>query len=236
MYHEKKKIVDLLESKNTEMNKKRALFFFLWCLSIFFASQIYSSINGPIKFNKVKNERYTQVINRLKDIRNAQIAHKDVTGFYANNFDSLVSFVDNGIFTLIEKRDSSYLEYNRLYRIDMLKEVEIVDTLGFVSVKDSLFGQNESYKMMAKVPIQGTDSEFSIKADIIDKNGYQVPVFEVKVTKDIVLFDQNKDLLDQENKVISVDGVNGREIILGSMSEVSTSGNWPTIFDAKNKE
>ena len=236
MYHEKKKIVDLLESKITEMNKKRALFFFLWCLSIFFASQIYSSINGPIKFNKVKNERYTQVINRLKDIRNAQIAHKDVTGFYANNFDSLVSFVDNGIFTLIEKRDSSYLEYNRLYRIDMLKEVEIVDTLGFVSVKDSLFGQNDSYKMMAKVPIQGTDSEFSIKADIIDKNGYQVPVFEVKVTKDIVLFDQNKDLLDQENKVISVDGVNGREIILGSMSEVSTSGNWPTIFDAKNKE
>ena len=236
MYHEKKKIVDLLESKITEMNKKRALFFFLWCLSIFFATQIYSSINGPIKFNKVKNERYTQVINRLKDIRNAQIAHKDVTGFYANNFDSLVSFVDNGIFTLIEKRDSSFLEYNRLYRIDMLKEVEIVDTLGFVSVKDSLFGQNESYKMMAKVPIQGTDSEFSIKEDIIDKNGYQVPVFEVKVAKDIVLFDQNKDLLDQENKVISVDGVNGREIILGSMSEVSTSGNWPTFFDAKNKE
>ena len=218
------------------MNKKRALELFLWVLSIFFASQIYSSINGPIKINKVKNERYTQVINRLKDIRNAQIAHKDVTGFYANNFDSLVSFIDNGIFTLIEKRDSSYLEYNRLYRIDKLKEVEIVDTLGFVSVKDSLFGQNESYKMMAKVPIQGTDSEFSIKADIIDKNGYQVPVFEVKVTKDIVLFDQNKDLLDQENKVISVDGVNGKEIILGSMSEVSTSGNWPTIFDAKNKE
>tara|TARA_Y100001949_G_scaffold172777_1_gene177334 strand:+ start:229 stop:885 length:657 start_codon:yes stop_codon:yes gene_type:complete len=218
------------------MNKKRALELFLWVLSIFFASQIYSSINGPIKFNQVKNDRYTQVIDRLKDIRTAQIAHKDVNGFYANNFDSLVSFIDNGIFTLIEKRDSSYLEYNRTYRIDMLKEVEIVDTLGFVSVKDSLFGDNESYKMMAKVPIDGTDSEFSIKADIIDKNGYQVPVFEVKVKKDIVLFDQNKDLLDQENKVISVDGVNGPEIILGSMTDVSTSGNWPTIFDAKNKD
>ena len=218
------------------MNKKRALELFLWVLSIFFASQIYSSINGPIKFNQVKNERYTEVINRLKDIRTAQIAHKDVNGFYANNFDSLVNFIDNGIFTLIEKRDSSYLEYNRTYRIDMLKEIEIVDTLGFVSVKDSLFGNNESYKMMAKVPINGTDSEFSIKADIIDKNGYQVPVFEVKVKKDIVLFDQNKDLLDQENKVVSVDGVNGPEIILGSMTDVSTSGNWPTIFDAKNKD
>ena len=218
------------------MNKKRALELFLWVLSIFFASQIYSSINGPIKFNQVKNERYTEVIDRLKDIRSAQIAHKDVNGFYANNFDSLVSFIDNGIFTLIEKRDSSYLEYNRTYRIDMLKEVEIVDTLGFVSVKDSLFGNTESYKMMAKVPIDGTDSEFSINADIIDKNGYQVPVFEVKVRKDIVLFDQNKDLLDQENKVISVDAVNGPEIILGSMTDVSTSGNWPTIFDAKNKD
>ncbi len=218
------------------MNKKRALELFLWVLSIFFASQIYSSINGPIKFNQVKNERYTKVIDRLKDIRTAQIAHKDVNGFYADNFDSLVSFIDNGIFTVIEKRDSSYLEYNRTYRIDMLKEVEIVDTLGFVSVKDSLFGNNESYKMMAKVPINGTDSEFSIKADIIDKNGYQVPVFEVKVKKDIVLFDQNKDLLDQENKVVSVDGVNGSEIILGSMTDVSTSGNWPTIFDAKNKD
>jgi hypothetical protein len=159
------------------MNKKRALELFLWALSIFFASQIYSSINGPIKFNQVKNDRYTLVIDRLKDIRTAQIAHKDVNGFYANNFDSLVSFIDKGIFTVIEKRDSSYLEYNRTYRIDMLKEVEIVDTLGFVPVKDSLFGDNESYKMMANVPIEGTDSEFSIKADIIDKNGYQGACF-----------------------------------------------------------
>ena len=236
MFHEKKKIVDLLESKIVKMNKKRGLEFFLWLLSIFFATQIYSSINGPIKFNQVKNERYTQVIDRLKDIRNAQIAHKDVRGFYANNFDSLVSFIDTGIFTLIEKRDSSYLQYDRTYRIDMLKEVEIVDTLGFVSVKDSLFGENELYKMMAKVPIDGTDSQFSIKSDVIDKNGYAVHVFEVKVKKNIILFDQNKDLLDQENKVISVDGVNGPELVLGSMSEVSTSGNWPTFFDAKNKE
>ena len=56
--------------------------------------------------------RYKKVINRLKDIRVSQIAHKDVKGYYANNFDSLINFIDNGIFTLIEKRDSSYLEYD----------------------------------------------------------------------------------------------------------------------------
>ena len=218
------------------MNKKRGLELFLWILSVFFASQIYSSINGPIKFNKVKNERYAIVINRLKDIRIAQIAHKDVKGYYSNNFDDLVSFIDNGLFTLIEEKDSSYLAYDRVYRIDMLREVRIVRELGKVSVKDSLFKDNESYKQMAFIPIKGKEDErFLISADIIDKNGYEAHVFEVKVKKDVILYDQNKDLLKQENKVISVDGVNGPEIVLGSMTEVSTSGNWPTIFDANNK-
>ena len=205
----------------------------LWVLCAVFSYQIYDSINGPISFNKIKNERYAQVINRLKIIRKAQIAHKDVKGFYANNFDSLVSFVENGIFTLIEKRDSSYLEYDRTYRIDMLREVVVVDTLGFVPVLDSLFKNDNSYKIMSQVPVEGVDAEFGLKADIISKNGYRVPVFEVKVAKKIVLHDQNEDLLKQENETVSVDGVNGAEIILGSMTEVSTNGNWPTIFDAK---
>lgn len=205
---------------------------FLWLLIFFFSYQIYDSINGPINFNKVKNERYKKVINRLKDIRVSQIAHKDVKGYYANNFDSLINFIDNGIFTLIEKRDSSYLEYDRTYRIDMLKEVIVIDTLGFVSVKDSLFKINDNYKMMSKIPIEGVEENFTINADIIDKNGYNVPVFEVKVSKDIVLFDQDTDLLKEENETISVDGVNGSEIVLGSLTEVSVNGNWPTIFDA----
>jgi len=205
----------------------------LWVLCAVLSYQIYDSINGPINFNKTKNERYAQVINRLKTIRKAQIAHKDVKGFYANNFDSLVSFVENGIFTLIEKRDSSYLEYDRTYRIDMLKEVVVVDTLGTVPVLDSLFKNDMSYKIMSQVPVEGVDARFALKADIINKNGYRVPVFEVKVSKNVVLHDQNKDLLKQENETVSVDGVNGSEIILGSMSEVNTNGNWPTIFDAK---
>lgn len=205
----------------------------LWILIAFFSYKIYDSINGPINFNQTKNERYAIVIDRLKDIRKAQIAHKDVKGVFANNFDSLVAFVDTGIFTLIEKRDSSYLEYDKTYRIDMLKEVVVIDTLGTVPVKDSLFGNTEEYKQMAYVPIEGVeDKTFEIKADIIDKNGYKVPVFEVKVSKNIVLHDQNQDLLKQENETISVDGVNGPALILGSLTEVSTNGNWPTIFDA----
>jgi len=211
---------------------KIALQAVLWILAIFFSYKIYDAINGPINFNKTKNERYAKVINKLKDIRKAQIAHKDVTGIYSNNFDSLVKFVENGIFTLIQKRDSSYMEYDKVYRIDMLREVVVVDTLGFVPVKDSLFKNSNAYKDFASVPIEGVDSKFEINADIIDKNGYKVPVFEVKVSKNIILHDQDSDLLRFENETVSVDGVNGPAIILGSLTEVSTNGNWPTIFDA----
>ena len=208
----------------------------LWIASIFFAYKIYDAISGPIRFNQVKNERYAKVIDRMKDIRKAQIAHKDVKGVYANNFDSLVKFIGEGIFTLVEKRDSSYLEYDRTYRIDMLREVVVIDTLGFVPVKDSLFRESDQYKQMAFVPIQGIqDSMFKIKAEVINKNGYKVPVFEVKISKNTLLFDQNEDFVKQENETVSVDGVNGSEIILGSLSNVSTNGNWPTIFDAKQE-
>ena len=204
----------------------------LWLLIVFFSYKIYTSINSPINFNKVKTERYKKVINRLKEIRKAQIAYKDVNGIYSDNFDSLVSFIDNGIFTLIEKRDSSFLEYNRTYRIDMLKEVIVIDTLGTVSVKDSLFKDNDNYKLMSQIPIEGIDEKFTINSQIINKNNYKVPVFEVKVSKNIILHDQDDFLVSQENETISVDGVNGSEIILGSLSDVSVNGNWPTIFDA----
>tara|TARA_B100001769_G_scaffold182782_1_gene144534 strand:+ start:187 stop:834 length:648 start_codon:yes stop_codon:yes gene_type:complete len=208
---------------------------FLWLLCIFFSYKIYDSINKPINFNEVKYNRYYDVIDRLKEIRTAQIAYKDVNGVYSNNFDSLVNFIDNGIFTLIEKRDSSYLEYDRIYRIDMLKEVVVVDTLGFVSVKDSLFKNNTTYKDMKKIPVKGIDTVFQIDARIIMINDYKAPVFEVKVSKNIVLFDQDEDLLKLENETISIDGVNGSEIVLGSLNEVSTNGNWPKVFDAKRE-
>ncbi len=130
---------------------------FLWILCLFFSYKIYDSINGPINFNKVKENRYSKVIDRMKTIRKAQIAHRDVKGFYANNFDSLIKFVDEGIFTLIEKKDSSYLQYDRIYRIDMLREVVVIDTLGFVNVKDSLFKNDNDYKLMNKIPIDGVD-------------------------------------------------------------------------------
>ena len=128
------------------------------------------------------------------------------------------------------------MEYDRTYRIDMLREVIVIDTLGTVSVKDSLFKNTNRFQDMAYIPIDGVrDSMFIINAEVINKNGYNVPVFEVKVSKSVILFDQDADLVQQENETVSVDGVNGPVIVLGSLSNVSTNGNWPTIFDAKQE-
>ena len=218
----------------TEKNRNITTYV-LYFLSFILVFLIFKSINSPIKFNEVKNERYSRVIDRLKDIRNAQIAFKSVNGIYSNDFEELIKFVDSAEFTITQKRDSSYMEYDRIYRIDMLREIIVTDTLGFVSVKDSLFSNNLDYKDMASIPIEGVEGLFSLKADVIDKNGYNVPVFEVRVSKDIILYDQNKDLLSQEKETISVDGVNGPDLVLGSLSNVSTSGNWPTTFDVETK-
>ncbi len=228
-----KKILQQLFEITEKYRKQITYVLFFFSALLVFA--IYQSINSPIEFNKVKNERYLKVIDRLKDIRNAQVAFKSVNGIYSNDFDELVKFVDSAQFTIVQKRDSSFMQYDRVYRIDMLREIIVIDTLGYVSVKDSLFSNTESYKYMASVPINGIDEKFKLKADIIDKNGYNVPVFEVRVSKDLILFDQNKDLIAQEKQTVSVDGVNGPDIILGSLSDVSTNGNWPTTFDFDRK-
>mgnify|MGYP001177074160 FL=1 len=211
---------------------KRIIEGLLWILILIFAYKVYGSINGPIEFNKVKNERFLKVIDRLKDIRNSQIAFKSVNGIYSDNFEGLIKFIDTAQYTLIQKRDSSFLEYDRTFRIDMLREVVVIDTLGYVNVKDSLFGSSLRYKNLALVPIKGVDAMFKIKSDIIKKGDYDVPVFEVSISKDIVLWDQNKDLLKQEKGLMSVDGVNGPSLVLGSLTEVNTNGNWPTTYDA----
>ncbi|MGB5172522.1 hypothetical protein [Eudoraea sp.] len=208
----------------------------LWIVCIILGYLIYRSVTGPIEFKKIKEERFSKVISNLKDIRDSQEAYRTVNGKFANDFKSLVSFVDSGKYTITQQRDSSYMEYDKVYGIDLLKEVRIIDTLGFVAVKDSLFKGDDRYKSMMNVPYAQGGETFEMKSAIVDKQGYKAPVFEAKVKKDVILFDQPKDLLNRENAQISVEEVNGSEIKVGSLTEVSTNGNWPPIYDKKEKK
>ena len=111
---------------------KRSIEIVLWFFIAFFAVQVYNSVNAPIEFNKIKNERYLKVIDKLKDIRNAQIAYKSVNGVYSDNFEGLIKFIDTAQYTLIQKRDSSYMKYDRIYRIDNnLESTEPIESIKY---------------------------------------------------------------------------------------------------------
>ncbi|MBT8235678.1 MAG: hypothetical protein KJO04_05775 [Bacteroidia bacterium] len=196
---------------------------------------IYKSVTGPIQFKKVKQERFADVISSLKDIRNSQEAYRTVNGSFAKDFKTLIAFVDTGKYTITQQRDSSYMEFDKTYGIDLLREVTLVDTLGFVSVKDSIFKGDDRYKSMMNVPHGQGGEKFTMKSDVIDKGGFRVSVFEAKVSKDVVLYDQPKDLVTRENAQVSVEEVNGTEIKVGSLTDVSTNGNWPPIYDKRGE-
>jgi hypothetical protein len=211
---------------------KPILMIALWALIAFLGYQTFMSVYKPIQFNQIKNKRYAQIIESLIDIRDAQLAHRQVTGQFAKNFDGLVTFIDTAQFTITQRRDSSIIDVELTKRyggVETYKDIVLIDTLGFVPVKDSLFKSSDRYKKMMNVP--NTDgAKFEMKAGLLDQNGINIPVFEAFVKKEVILFDQDRDLILQENEVVSVDGVNGDALRVGSMTEINTSGNWPKTY------
>ena len=204
----------------------------LWVVIVVLGYLVFNSVYEPIQFNKEKERRYAKVIENLKDIRAAQLAHRQVTGRFTDNFNDLERFIDTAQFTLTQRRDTVFLdeEYRRTYGVDRMVESVVIDTLGYASVKDSLFKNSDRYRRMRQVPIEGIDAEFEMDAGTIQKGTSRIPVFEARVSKDVVLHDMDEDLVAQEKQVVSVDNVNGEFIAVGSMEEVNTSGNWPTTY------
>jgi hypothetical protein len=204
----------------------------LWVLIAFLGYQTYISIYTPVLFNQEKSKRYAKVIENLIDIRDAELAHRQVTGKFTDNFDELVKFIETAKYTITQRRDSSVLDVEKTknFGVDSYKDIVIIDTLGYVPVKDSLFKTSTRYKTMMNVPIGKSGEKFKLVAGFIEQNEIKIPVFEASVKKDIILFDQDRDMVIQENQVVSVDGVNGDALKVGSMMEVNTNGNWPKTY------
>lgn len=208
----------------------------LWIVIIFLGWKLYNSVMGPVKFNQIKEARYAKVIENLKDIQVAELAHKEITGSFTGDWDSLVRFIDTAKFAITQRRDTSYADVakNKAFGINegYFIEESLIDTLGFTPVKDSLYKGSDRYKTMMNVPVEGVNAKFDLKAGKIVKNDATYSVFEAKVAKDVILSDLDKDLLTQEKQVQSVDGVNGPDLKVGSLEDLNTSGNWPKIYDS----
>jgi xanthosine utilization system XapX-like protein len=206
----------------------------LWVLIIFLGYKIYQSIMGPIEFNKEKKIRYALVIENLKIIRDAEVAHKEVTGNFTDKPANLISFIDTAKFAITETKNIVVTEQRGAISVDVEKRV--TDTIGFKDVRASFAGRD--YKNMFKVP--NTDAQFEIKTGWVEKvQGVKAPVFEARVDKAIVLEGLNKDLMRMEKESLGGAEVSGAYISVGSLENVNTSGNWPPSYDPegeKNKD
>jgi len=209
----------------------------LWVIIGILSYLLFNAIYGEVKFNEVKEERYRLAIENLRDLRVSEIAHKTVTGTYEADFNKLVRFIDTAQFTLTQRRDTTVLdvEQTKAFQVDTYKEITLIDTLGYKSVKDSLFGTSDRYKTMINVPIEGANAKFDIKTGTINKSNIDFPVFEIKILKEKLLFDQDKDFINKEKQVISVDGVNGDALTVGSLNKINTNGNWPKSYGSNDE-
>jgi hypothetical protein len=57
----------------------------------------FSSVNAPLDFDKKRMERDQVVIERLVDIRTAQVEYRAQNGRYAATFDELIAFLDDSM-------------------------------------------------------------------------------------------------------------------------------------------
>ena len=212
----------------------------LWIVAIVIVYFIYASINKPIEFKKVKEERYEAAVKKLLDIKRAQQGYKTVTGKYAESFEELVRFIESEKFAIVSRKDTAVIDVakNNAFRITtdatgaggFFKDIVIVDTLGYVSVRDSLFKNSDRYKRLDVVKVGDVEVPVSMKTAHIYRNETKVYVFQAIIDKNALLADLDQELVANENKVKSIDEIDGDKIILGSLEEAALTGNWPKKY------
>jgi len=187
----------------------------LWVLVVGLSYALYTAIMNPIRFNKERKNRSADVIERLKDVRKAQIAFREVNRYYATNFDELIPLIDTGEFTIVQRRDEELKYYNKIYREYQLKDTTYIDTLGFASIKDSIFGADYNLENLRLIPhAEGTELE--LRAGKIKSGKLTVQVFEAKAPKQEYLKGLDKDLVKNAAK----------DLVVGSMTSAKINGNW----------
>ncbi|TDQ25790.1 hypothetical protein [Tenacibaculum caenipelagi] len=199
----------------------------LLAASIFLAIKIYDGIMEPINFNKDKKVRYAKVIKNLKLIRDAEVKYKEVYGNFTSNKDSLISFVENGKLALTETKNVEE-KVDKGGGIFVTVSKKVIDTIGYEPVLRYFEGKN--YKDMFSVP--GTEEHFELAIGRVEKvAGLEVPVFEAKVSKKPILKGMNPSLIKAELEAIESDQIKGEFVSVGSLTEVTTGGNWPPYYD-----
>ncbi len=188
----------------------------------------YDSINSVIEFKRVYKLRSEANIEKLKDIRTAQVAYKSQYEKYTGSFDSLINFVKSDSLKLVKKEGSLTDEQiadgmteEKALKLGMIKR----DTI-LVSVLDSLFGKKFAIDSLKFVPFVANE-EYEMGAGIVQTgSGVKVQVFEAKVHNNVYLDGlEEQEIINLNDKAGKLEKYPGLKV--GSLEETNNNaGNW----------
>ena len=201
----------------------------LFAIILLLAWQVVKSIQAPIKFNNEQKAREPKVVERLIDIRNAEVLYKNANNKYTNSFDSLIVFCQNAEIPIVKiVPDPTDTTFTRT----------INDTIGFVKVMDSLKAGRDNFNIndIKWVPFSQPQQNFELEAGMIKRSGIDIPVFEARTPYEVYLatpgeafsekeWNQRRDNAKAEKE--SINRYAGLKV--GSMEEATTDGNWEKL-------
>ncbi|MEC9209787.1 MAG: hypothetical protein VX762_05105 [Bacteroidota bacterium] len=202
--------------------KAKTIALILLPLNIILAYFVYNSINSQVEFNKNAKLRIAENVQKLKDLRQVQVKYKQTKGKFANNFKSLIHFLENdsiAIVNAVGETPDSLTEAEAL-------ELEIIsrDTT-YVLAKETVFdaaymdSRKNTFPLDINMLITVPHSEviYNIDAGQVEKGNVIVQVFEISTKYETVFTG-----LDAKNKSYELDAL----LKVGSMTEASLNGNW----------
>ena len=179
---------------------------------------VYESIQKPLRFNAEEKRRREATVQRLKDIRTAQVAFRSERKEYTKSFDTLINFLKTDSFKVVkiigDEDDSATVATGKIIRETIM-----------VSVLDSLFKKGYHVDSLRFVPFtQGV--QFEMDTANLRAGNVIVNVFEAKIHNNILLQGLDPQLLvnyntDRQKKT----GFAGLKV--GSLTETTNNaGNW----------
>ncbi len=129
---------------------------------------IIKSVKDPIDKQNEIDRVEAAIIFKLEEIKKAQMTYKDMNDTFASNFPDLIAGIKNGKLKLLKKLGGK--------NADTSDQVQ-VDTV-VVNAFEETFEAGYPIDQLGKVP-PSNEETFQMKSAIIDKNGIQIPVFEV---------------------------------------------------------
>ena len=180
--------------------------------SVLLAYMCYRSVRNPIEFEEEKAARDKVVIEKLINIRKAQIAYNEANEKYASNMKDLINFINTGVIPKVAKKGEltdEQLKAGLTEEIAVNLQAEDAAKYGiadydsfmtnfrrdtnYVSVKASIFGENFNTDSFDIVPFTNKQVKFYMKDTMfLTKSNVTVPLFEASAPYDVYLNGLNK--------------------------------------------